>query len=121
MLKERVEMQHKVVTGIVLTLLLIGMLTLAFCFHQVKAEPPLGLISYWKFDEGSGTTAYDSVGANNGTVYGANWTTGKVDGALSFDGVDDYVNVPDSSSLDIVNYVTAVSYTHLTLPTKRIV
>ena len=25
-----------------------------------------GLISYWNFDEGSGTTTYDSVGTNHG-------------------------------------------------------
>jgi sugar lactone lactonase YvrE len=29
-----------------------------------------GLISYWKFDEGSGTTAYDSAGSNDGTTSG---------------------------------------------------
>ena len=50
------------------------------------------LISWWKFDEGSGTTAYDSEGSNNGTlVNGPIWTTGQIDGALSFDGSDDYV------------------------------
>lgn len=52
-----------------------------------------GLVGYWKFDEGSGTTAYDSSGYNNhGTLYnGPTWATGKVGGALSFDGVNDYV------------------------------
>ena len=33
-----------------------------------------GLVGYWKFNEGTGTTAYDStVNANNGTIYGATW------------------------------------------------
>ena len=60
-----------------------------------------GLVGYWKFDEGSGTTAYDSSGNNNhGTLYnGPTWTQGKVGGALSFDGVDDYVNCGNSTSL----------------------
>ncbi len=32
--------------------------------------------AYWKFDEGSGTTAYDSSGHDyDGTIYGATWTT----------------------------------------------
>lgn len=50
-----------------------------------------GPISYWSFDEASGTMAYDSVGDNHGTIYGAQWTTGIVNSALSFDGHDDYV------------------------------
>ncbi len=49
-------------------------------------------IAHWKFDETSGTIAYDSAGDNNGTVYGAIWTAGQIDGALSFDGVNDYVD-----------------------------
>lgn len=32
-----------------------------------------GLVSYWKFNEGEGTTAYDSAGSNHGTIYGATW------------------------------------------------
>ncbi|MHC4240308.1 MAG: LamG-like jellyroll fold domain-containing protein, partial [Planctomycetota bacterium] len=35
-----------------------------------------GLIAHWKFDEGSGSIAYDSVGKNHGTIHGATWTTG---------------------------------------------
>lgn len=49
------------------------------------------LIAYWKLDEGAGTIAYDSAGTNDGTIYGATWTTGQIDGALNFDGADDYV------------------------------
>ena len=65
-----------------------------------------GMVSCWTFDEGSGTTAYDSMGTNDGTIYGAIWATGIVDGALSFDGIDDYVEVPDSDSLDIAGAIT---------------
>jgi len=56
-------------------------------------------ISHWKFDEGEGDIAYDSVGSNHGTIYGATWTTGQINGALDFDGVDDYVNLENSSSI----------------------
>ncbi|MGA1979517.1 MAG: LamG-like jellyroll fold domain-containing protein [Sedimentisphaerales bacterium] len=72
-------------------LLLILSISLLFSFcSTVNAEP--NLISWWKFDEGSGNIAYDSAGSNNGTITGATWTTeGKINGALSFDGSDDYV------------------------------
>ena len=56
-----------------------------------------GMVSWWRFDEGSGTIAYDSVGTNDGTVYGATWADGIVEGALSFDGIDDYVDIPTSA------------------------
>jgi len=61
--------------------------------------PPPELVAYWKFDEYSGTTANDSASKNNGTIHGAEWTTGLFGSALSFDGKDDYVEVPDDSTL----------------------
>jgi len=63
----------------------------------------VGYASWWKFNEGSGTIAYDSAGSNNGTlVNGPVWTSGQIDGALSFDGTNDYVNMgdPADGSLD---------------------
>ena len=50
---------------------------------------------WWKFDETSGTTAYDSVGTNNGTFNGNNsrWVTGHIGGAVDFNGVSDYFSV----------------------------
>ncbi len=51
------------------------------------------LIGCWKLDEGSGTTAADSIGDNDGTLYGdTSWAEGILDGALSFDGDGDYVD-----------------------------
>jgi hypothetical protein len=57
------------------------------------------LVGWWKFDEGNGTIAYDSAGSNNGTIYGATWAAGKIGGGMSFDGVNDYINVPDNPAL----------------------
>ncbi|KPJ66357.1 MAG: hypothetical protein AMJ43_08440, partial [Coxiella sp. DG_40] len=57
------------------------------------------LVAWWRLDETKGTKASDSSG-NNHTgmlVGGPPWqpSGGKVDGALSFDGVDDYVDLTD--------------------------
>ena len=48
------------------------------------------LVVRWKLDETSGTTVADASGSGNtGTITGgATWVTGKVGGALSFDGVN---------------------------------
>ncbi len=52
-----------------------------------------GLVGYWKFDDGSGTTAADSSGfGNTGTLYNSPiWTTGRFNGALAFNGTSSYV------------------------------
>lgn len=65
--------------------------------------PGGGLVGAWGFGEASGTTVADSSGrANTGTLGGATRTTsGKFGGALSFDGVNDWVTVADSASLDL--------------------
>jgi hypothetical protein len=59
-----------------------------------------GVVSYWQFDEPNGTTAWDSVGQNDGNIHDATRTTGQVNGALNFDGTEDYVEIPSSFSLD---------------------
>ncbi len=60
-----------------------------------------GLVGLWSFDGGdmSGTTAFDRSGsANNGTLTnGPIRTIGKVGQALSFDGVNDFVAIPNQS------------------------
>jgi large repetitive protein len=64
-----------------------------------RAQYEPGIVSEWRFDEGSGSIATDSIRANNGTIEGAPWSTGIVGDALSFDG-DDRVLIPDNPSLD---------------------
>jgi hypothetical protein len=60
-----------------------------------------------KFDEGSGTVAYDeSFNNNDGTITGATWTEGKFGNALSFDGSGDYVDSGNNSVFDVTNQAT---------------
>jgi len=67
-----------------------------------------GLAVYFTFDEGQGMVAVDHSGnGNDGTIFGgAAFVPGRAGSALSFDGVDDYIEVPDSTSLHITNAVT---------------
>jgi len=60
-------------------------------FEEVK-DPTL--IAHWPLDEAQGDIAYDNIGTSDGTLLGAPvWqpTGGMVDGALQFDGIDDYI------------------------------
>ncbi len=64
---------------------------------------PSGPLAHWKLDETSGTTATDSEGGHHGTLQnGPVWIAGTVDGALDFDGNDDYVDLTSDTELDDV-------------------
>ena len=69
---------------------------------------PVGLVAAYGFEETSGANANDSSGLDNtGTVSGASRVAGGRFGrALSFDGVNDLVNVLDDGSLDLTNAAT---------------
>jgi len=59
-----------------------------------------GLVGYWKFDEGVGTTSVDSSGNNNlATLSNTGWSSGKFGIGTSFDGNSEVVYVPNSTSL----------------------
>jgi len=82
-----------------------GATALASIAHAVSY--PAQLVAYWNADEGSGLVVVDSLGENNGTLMnGASWTEGKVGSAVFFDGVDDFIEVPDASTLDMANALT---------------
>jgi YD repeat-containing protein len=69
-----------------------------------------GLVGYWAFDAGSGTTAVDSSGnGNTGTlVNGPTWSAGRLNQGLSFDGLSAYVNVPHTTALNAYPLTVAV-------------
>jgi Concanavalin A-like lectin/glucanases superfamily len=66
----------------------------------------IGPMSYFKFDENTGSATVDEmVAENDGALSGATWASGKSGSALSFDG-NDHVTVSDSNTLDLSNEIT---------------
>jgi hypothetical protein len=63
--------------------------------HLFEEILPSDLIAYWKLDETEGHIAQNSVSDNHGILHGEPlWQphSGKKDGALEFDGIDDYIS-----------------------------
>ena len=87
------------------------------CVTTLPATGDTGLLAYWTFDEGGGSTAYDYSGnSNTGAVVlgsaGA-WVGGIVNGALYFDTTSSpytQVDVTNSPSLNPVNGITVAAW-----------
>ncbi len=65
-------------------------------------EPDEYTVALYHFNEGTGKSITDTSGnGNQGTAYGnISWTSGRFGYALSFDGNEGYVRIPDSPSFD---------------------
>ncbi len=68
-----------------------------------NAASPAGPVQSYSFDEGAGTLASDSSGNGNTATLnnGVAWATGRYGSAISLDGVNDNLTVPNSASTDI--------------------
>lgn len=79
----------------------------------------LGLVGWWPLDEGQGIVARDlSIYANRGTLTSmadpatatSGWGAGASQRELAFDGSNDHVSVPHSSSLSVVGDMTMTAW-----------
>ncbi len=90
---------------------------LATCFCSVVAHAQAtGLVASYSFEEGTGSTTSDASGNNNtGTLSNATWTTsGKSGKALSFNGTNSIVNIPDATSLNLTSAMTLEAWVYPT-------
>ncbi len=67
-------------------------------------------VAYYALDDGSGTTAVDSISGRNGTLNGPAWGTGTVSGALQFGGVNDYVSIADHAAFQVTGAMTIAGW-----------
>ncbi|MEE9237146.1 MAG: LamG domain-containing protein, partial [Thermoplasmata archaeon] len=94
--------------AILMALALVASLLVFYGGQTAKASHPPGPVAYWPFDEGSGTTAFDSAHNNDGTLKNGPVYQGGADfapipsnvDALSFDGVDDFVEAANEANFD---------------------
>lgn len=67
--------------------------------EEIPGPPDPHLVAHWALDETEGGVAHDSAGSTDGVVLGdpvRRPDEGMVDGALGFDGFDDYILVSDT-------------------------
>lgn len=86
-------------------------------FTAMATVVPSGLVAAYGMEEGTGTSVVDASGLNNrATISGATWTTnGRHGRALTFDGVNDRLNIADAASLDLTAGMTLSAWV---LPTS---
>ena len=82
---------------------------------MASAQNAIGgdLVSYWTFDEADmdGETVKDVFGENHGTIKGEpQMVEGKVGDALEFNGSSDFVEVPNSPTLNIADAVSIMAW-----------
>ena len=76
----------------------------------VKLEGAIeGLVAHWKFNEGSGDKATDSVGEMDGTFVNFDapddaWVDGVQGKAIKLDGINDHITLPASAALDLQQF-----------------
>jgi len=78
---------------------------------SIAAAGEPGLVGHWDFNEGQGSVLGDSSGkGNQGKIDGAKWVRSGDGYALEFDGLDDFVDCGNDSSLDIRGPLTLAAW-----------
>jgi hypothetical protein len=102
---------HKIFTFLAISLLVFALATVMS--QNVRADLLEDAVGIWLLDEGSGTTVEDSSGnGNHGEITGdgGSWVGGQFGNALLLNGTNEFVEVPDSDSLDLEEQVTMICW-----------
>jgi hypothetical protein len=106
---------------ILITLCIVLGITFAFTAREASAATfskqvsSLGLLAWWRFDEGTSTVAHDYSGNSlNGSVVNvanpatasSGWGLGRRGASLVFDGTNDHVSVPHNALLKPASEIT---------------
>ncbi len=76
-----------------------------------------GLVGYWKFDDGTGSTAADSAGSHPAAlINNPTWVVGQMMGAISTNGTNQSVNIP-AIDLSATNAVSVAFWSNRTYST----
>lgn len=93
--------------------------------NRIDPEHPLsrGLVGYWLMNEGSGDRIYDLSGNGNEGVFGGNplWKPGQRGQSIDFDGIADYIDCGNASSLNITNMITIAAWINLTTTNAELI
>jgi hypothetical protein len=119
--EEKRQMEKKIRNVAAMVLLVI-----VFTACTSYSDLSTGLVGYWSFDNPIDPGHDDSGNGHNGYVSGAIPTLGRVGNALSFDGIDDYVQAASDAANILVSGSSCtvslwVNVAWISLPTQRII
>jgi hypothetical protein len=89
---------------------------MVFVFFTNQTEAGIienGLVSYYSFNSIKGDVAKDEWGVSDAAIVGPVAAKGKYGDALTFDGVDDYVNCKNDDSLDITKAISIEAWVNM--------
>ncbi len=101
---ERKELLRMVKRG---TLFLSVSVLLILSSERVLYSAKEGPVAYFSMDEGKDNIIEDKSGnGSDGTIHGSTWIKGKFGAALSFNGVDNYIDCGNKETLNITDNLT---------------
>jgi PKD repeat protein len=97
---ENKNFKRLIILSTVTIMCMTGLAVLPTVSADCPDDCPDGMVSYWKMDETAAGPVVDCYGSNDGTNNGATINQpGQVGTAYDFDGVGDYVESPETTSL----------------------